>query len=44
MFNTGSKAIYVIQIDGRWFCFTFGHARHVILEEAIERRSACLSR
>jgi uncharacterized protein (TIGR04141 family) len=23
MFNTGAKAIYVIQVDGRWFCFTF---------------------
>jgi len=42
MFNTGSKAIYVIQIDGRWFCFTFGHARHLILEEAIERNFGLL--
>jgi uncharacterized protein (TIGR04141 family) len=42
MFNTGTKAIYVIEVDGRWFCFTFGHARHLILEEAIERNFGLL--
>lgn len=35
--NQSSRGLYVIRVDGRWFCFTFGYARHLILEAAIER-------
>lgn len=37
MKTIGSKAIYTLNVDGRWFCFTFGHARHLINDDAIER-------
>jgi len=37
IFNQGSKAIYVLKHDGRWFCFTFGYARHLIGDLAYER-------
>src|SRR5450755_1390639 len=42
MLNTGTKAIYVIEMDSRWFCFTFGYARHLLVEEAIERNFGLL--
>ncbi|MCI0560388.1 MAG: TIGR04141 family sporadically distributed protein, partial [Nitrososphaera sp.] len=35
--NQSSKALYVLKHDGRWFCFTFGYARHLIDELAYER-------
>lgn len=37
MKTIGSKALYTINVDNRWFCFTFGHARHLIDEDAVER-------
>ena len=35
--NQSSKAVYVLKHDDRWFCFTFGYARHLIDELAYER-------
>lgn len=35
--NQSSKALYVTQHEGRWFCFTFGYARHLIDDLAYER-------
>ena len=35
--NQSSKALYVVKHEGRWFCFTFGHSRHLIDELAYER-------
>lgn len=37
IFNQSSKALYVLKHEGRWFCFTFGYARHLIDELAYER-------
>lgn len=37
IFNEGSRAIFVTRVVRRWFCFTFGHTRHLIAEGAIER-------
>ena len=37
IWNQSSKAILVLKHDGRWFCFTFGYARHLIDELAYER-------
>lgn len=37
IWNQSSKAIFVLQYSGRWFCFTFGYARHLIDELAYER-------
>lgn len=37
MTNQSCRAILVMQVDKRWFCFTFGFARHLINEAAIER-------
>lgn len=37
IFNQSSKALYVLEHQGRWFCFTFGYARHLIDELAYER-------
>jgi len=37
IFNQSSKAVYVLKHDDRWFCFTFGYARHLINELAYER-------
>lgn len=37
MMNQSCRAILVMLIDSRWFCFTFGFARHLIDEAAIER-------
>ena len=37
IFNQSSKALYVLKHDGRWFCFTFGYARHLIDQLAYER-------
>ena len=37
MKTVGSKAIYAINVENRWFCFTFGHARHLIDDDAVER-------
>jgi uncharacterized protein (TIGR04141 family) len=37
MTNQSCRAILVMRIEGRWFCFTFGFARHLIDEAAIER-------
>jgi len=37
VFNQSSKALYVLEVEGRWFCFTFGYARHLIDELAYER-------
>ena len=35
--NQSSKALYVAKHEGRWFCFTFGHSRHLIDELSYER-------
>jgi uncharacterized protein (TIGR04141 family) len=35
--NQSSKGLFVLKRDGRWFCFTFGYARHLIDEHAYER-------
>ena len=35
--NRSSRALYVTQVSKRWFCFTFGYARQLIEEAAIER-------
>src|ERR1700729_302690 len=35
--NRSSRALYVTQVAKRWFCFTFGYARQLIEESAIER-------
>lgn len=35
--NVSSRALFVIHVRKRWFCFTFGYARHLIKESAIER-------
>lgn len=37
MKTIGAKAVYTTYVENRWFCFTFGHARHLIDEDAIER-------
>lgn len=37
IWNQSSKAVFVLRHDDRWFCFTFGYARHVIDELAYER-------
>lgn len=37
IWNQSSKAILVVKHDGKWFCFTFGYARHLIDELAYER-------
>ena len=37
IFNQSSKALYILEHEGRWFCFTFGYARHLIDELAYER-------
>jgi uncharacterized protein (TIGR04141 family) len=35
--NRNSRALYGTQVSKRWFCFTFGYARQLIEETAIER-------
>src|ERR1700686_4887828 len=35
--NQSSRGLYVVQVDDRWFCFTFGYTRHLLTESAIER-------
>jgi len=37
IWNQSSKALFAINHKGRWFCFTFGYARHLIDEHAYER-------
>lgn len=37
IFNQSSKALYVLRHEGRWFCYTFGYARHLIDDLAYER-------
>ena len=37
IWNQSSKAILVLKHEDRWFCFTFGYARHLIDELAYER-------
>jgi len=37
IYNQSSKAVLVLKHGGRWFCFTFGYARHLIDELAYER-------
>jgi len=37
IWNQSSKAIFVLKHENRWFCFTFGYARHLINELAYER-------
>ena len=37
LFNQSSKAIFLTKYEGRWFCFTFGYARHLIDDLAYER-------
>lgn len=42
LWNQSSRAIYVLRHSGRWFCFTFGYARHLIDEHAYERNFGLL--
>jgi uncharacterized protein (TIGR04141 family) len=35
--NQHSRGLYVLQVDDRWFCFTFGYTRHLLVESAVER-------
>lgn len=35
--NRSSRAVYVVNEGGRWFCFTFGYTRHLLNEAAVER-------
>jgi uncharacterized protein (TIGR04141 family) len=35
--NQGSRGLFALQVAERWFCFTFGYARHLIADVAIER-------
>lgn len=35
--NRNSRALYATQVGQRWFCFTFGYARQIINDAAIER-------
>lgn len=35
--NQSSRGLYVVEIEGRWFCFTFGYTRSLLTESAIER-------
>ena len=37
IWNQSSRAIFVVKHIGRYFCFTFGHARHLIDELSYER-------
>lgn len=37
IWNQSSKALFVLKHEERWFCFTFGYARHLIEEHAYER-------
>ncbi len=37
LWNQSSRAVYVLKCESRWFCFTFGYARHLIDEHAFER-------
>jgi len=37
IWNQNSKALFILKHDDRWFCFTFGYARHLIDELAYER-------
>jgi len=37
IWNQSSKGLFVLKHEGRWFCFTFGYARHLIDEHAYER-------
>lgn len=37
IYNQSSKAIFLHLHKNRWFCFTFGYARHLIDEHAYER-------
>jgi uncharacterized protein (TIGR04141 family) len=35
--NQSSRGLYVVQVEDRWFCFTFGYTRHLLVEAAVER-------
>lgn len=35
--NQGSRGLFAVQVAKRWFCFTFGYARSLIADAAIER-------
>jgi len=35
--SQSSKALVAVEVGDRWFCFTFGHARHLINDLAYER-------
>lgn len=37
IWNQSSKALFVLNHEGRWFCFTFGYSRHLIEEHSYER-------
>lgn len=37
IWNQSSKALFIVKWEARWFCFTFGHSRHLIEEHAYER-------
>lgn len=37
IFNQSSRGLYVMKHKNRYFCFTFGHARHLINQLAYER-------
>ncbi len=35
--NQGSKALFTLKHENRWFCFTFGASRHLIENQAVEK-------
>lgn len=35
--NRNSRGLYITRVSKRWFCFTFGYARQLVEEAAIER-------
>lgn len=37
IYSQSSRALHVIKVEGRFFCFSFGHGRHLINQLAYER-------
>lgn len=42
LYDQSSKALFVLEHEARWFCFTFGYARHLIEDLAYERNFGLL--
>ena len=37
LYNQSSKGLFILNHNGRFFCFTFGHSRHLINQLSYER-------